>query len=66
MLSGLPFIQGADVFVAASSPPDDVSWRLDSRGGGPVRTLKIPNWDSPTDGVILQWNDFDKLTFPRL
>jgi pimeloyl-ACP methyl ester carboxylesterase len=67
VLSGLPFIQGADVFVAASSPPDDVvSWRLDSRGGGPVRTLKIPNWDSPTDGVILQWNDFDRLTFPRL
>jgi pimeloyl-ACP methyl ester carboxylesterase len=67
VLSSLPFIQGADVFVAASSPPDDtVRWRLDSRGGGPVRTLKIPNWDSPTDGVILQWRDFDRLTFPRL
>jgi pimeloyl-ACP methyl ester carboxylesterase len=67
VLSSLPFIQGADVFVAASSPPDDtVTWRLDSRGGGPVRTLKIPNWDSPTDGVLLQWRDFDRLTFPRL
>ena len=64
VLSNLPFIQGADVFVPASSPPDGtVSWRLDSRGGGPVRTLKIPNWDSPTDGVILQWNDFDRLSF---
>jgi hypothetical protein len=67
VLGSLPFIQGADVFVRASSPPDDtVSWRLDSRGGGPVRTLKIPNWDSPTDGVILQWRDFDRLNFPRL
>ncbi len=64
VLSSLPFIQGADVYVPASSPPDDtVSWRLKSRGGGPVRTLKIPNWDSTTDGVILQWNDFDSLSF---
>ncbi len=64
VLSQLPFIQGADVYVPASSPPDDtVSWRLKSRGGGPVRTLKIPNWDSTTDGVTLQWNDFEQLTF---
>jgi hypothetical protein len=28
-----------------------------------VRTLSVPNWDSSTDGVTLQWNDFDKLTF---
>jgi hypothetical protein len=67
VLGSLPFIQGADVFVPAASPPDaTVSWRLDSRGGGPVRTLKIPNWDSSTDGFTLQWNDFDKLTFPKL
>ena len=64
VLSNLPFIQGADVSVPASSPPDaTVSWQLDSRGGGPVRTLNVPNWDSTTDGVTLQWNDFDKLTF---
>jgi uncharacterized protein/lipase/lipase (class 2) len=64
VLSNLPFIQGADVYVRASSPPDGtVSWKLISRGGGPVRTLKVPNWDSTTDGVTLQWNDFDKLTF---
>jgi pimeloyl-ACP methyl ester carboxylesterase len=63
-LSSLPFIQGADVYIAAGSPPDrTVSWQLASRGGGPVRTLKVPNWDSTTDGVTLQWNDFDKLTF---
>src|SRR5438552_14916605 len=64
ILSGLPFIQGADVYVAASSPPDEtVSFQLLSRRGGPVRTLNVPNWDSSTDGVTIQWNDFDKLTF---
>jgi pimeloyl-ACP methyl ester carboxylesterase len=64
VLSSLPFIQGGDVYVPASSPPDGTaSWQLISRGGGPVRTLDVPNWDSSTDGVTLQWNDFDKLTF---
>jgi len=64
VLSALPFIQGADVYVRASSPPDEtVSFQLISRGGGGVRTLNVPNWDSVTDGVTLQWNDFDKLTF---
>src|SRR2546425_775303 len=64
VLSRLPFIQGADVYVAASSPPDEtVPFQLISRGGGPARTLNVPNWDSSTDGVTIQWNDFDKLTF---
>ncbi len=64
VLSNLPFIQGADVYVPGSSPTKHtVSWQLDSRGGGPVRTLNVPNWDSATDGVTLQWNDFEKLTF---
>ena len=64
VLSQLPFIQGADVYIPASSPPDEtVSFQLISRGGGPVRTLNIPNWDSSADGVTIQWNDFDKLTF---
>jgi pimeloyl-ACP methyl ester carboxylesterase len=64
VLSSLPFIQGGDVHVAASSPPDGTaSWQLISRGGGGVRTLNVPNWDSSADGVTLQWNDFDKLTF---
>ena len=52
------------MYVPGSSPPTrTVSWQLDSRGGGPVRTLNVPNWDSATDGVTLQWNDFDRLTF---
>jgi pimeloyl-ACP methyl ester carboxylesterase len=64
VLSNLPFIQGADVYVPASSPPDrTVTWRLVSRGGGPARSLKVPNWDSTTDGVILEWNDFESLSF---
>jgi hypothetical protein len=64
VLGNLPFIQGADVYVRASSPPNrTVSWKLISRGRGPVRTLNVPNWDSTTDGVTLLWNDFDRLTF---
>jgi pimeloyl-ACP methyl ester carboxylesterase len=64
VLGSLPFIQGADVYVPASSAHNGTAaWQLDSRGGGPVRTLKVPNWDSTTDGVTLQWNDFEKLTF---
>ncbi len=60
VLSRLPFIQGADVYIPASSPPNaTVSFQLISRGGGPVRTLNVPNWDSTADGVTIQWNDFD-------
>src|SRR5436309_2725204 len=63
VLSALPFIQGADVFIPASSPPGGTaSFQLVSRGGGPVRTLDVPNWDSTTDGAILQWRDFESLT----
>ena len=29
----------------------------------PLRTLATPNWDSTSDGVIIQWNDFERLTF---
>ena len=65
VLGNLPFIQGADVYVPAQLPAQCArsrgSWI--SRGGGPVRTLNVPNWDSATDGVTLQWNDFEKLTF---
>ena len=64
VLSALPFIQGADVYIPAGSPPDGTaSFQLISRGGGPVRTLNVPNWDSTADGVTIQWNDFDRLTF---
>ncbi|MFL5896157.1 MAG: alpha/beta hydrolase [Thermoleophilaceae bacterium] len=64
VLNGLPFITGADVFIPAASPPDGTtSFQLSSRGGGGLRTLNVPNWDSLNDGVTIQWNDFDRLTF---
>jgi hypothetical protein len=64
VLSQLPFIQGADVYIPASIPPNaTVSYELNSRGGGGVRTLNIPNWDSTTDQVEIFWNDFESLNF---
>jgi hypothetical protein len=61
VLGNLPFIQGADVFIPASSPPTGTtSFQLRSRGAGPLRTLNTPNWDSMTDGVVIQWNDFEQ------
>jgi hypothetical protein len=61
VLSNLPFIAGADVFIPASSPATGTtSFQLRSRGAGPVRTLKIPNWDSVGDAVTIQWQDFER------
>lgn len=65
-LSGVPFIQGADVYIPASTPPKGtVTFRLRSRGSRRARTLKVPDWEATPDGngVVIQWNDFDKLTF---
>jgi hypothetical protein len=60
VFNALPFLQGADVFIPASSPPSGTTkFQLLSRGTGPMRTLKTPNWESTTDGVIIQWNDFE-------
>ena len=61
VIGALPFLQGADVFVPSGSPADGMtSFQLRSRGAGPVRTLNTPNWDSMTDGIVIQWNDFDQ------
>jgi Lipase C-terminal domain len=58
--NALPFLQGADVFIPASSPPSGTTtFQLLSRGAGPLRTLKTPDWESTMDGVIIQWNDFE-------
>jgi len=60
VLGELPFIQGADVYIPAGSPPTGTaSFQLVSRGAGPARTLNVPNWDSATDGFTIQWNDFE-------
>lgn len=61
VLSSLPFIAGADVFIPASTPATGTTtFQLRSRGAGPLRTLKIPNWDSVRDAVTIQWRDFER------
>jgi len=63
-LSKLPFIQAAQVFIPASEPPNAiVSYQLNSRGGGGLRTLDVPNWDGPTNQVQIFWNDFESVSF---
>jgi hypothetical protein len=62
-LSKLPFIQAAQVYVPGSSPPNaTVSYQLNSRGGGGLRTLDVPNWETTNQSEIF-WNDFDSLSF---
>jgi pimeloyl-ACP methyl ester carboxylesterase len=64
LLGKLPFFQAAQVYIAASTPPDaSVSYQLRSRGGGGLRTLNVPNWDGTTDQTQIFWNDFDSLQF---
>jgi pimeloyl-ACP methyl ester carboxylesterase len=65
VLSSLPFITGADVFIPASTPPTGTtSFQLRSRGAGPLRTLKVPNWDSVQHAVTIQWYDFERTDAP--
>jgi pimeloyl-ACP methyl ester carboxylesterase len=65
VLSSLPFIAGGDVFIPASaSAKGTTTFSLRSRGAGPVRTLKTPNWDSATDAVTIQWRDFERTDRP--
>jgi hypothetical protein len=64
VLSKLPFIQAAQVYLRGASPPDEtVTYQLSSRGGGGLRTLKIPNWEGLTNQVEIFWNDFDSVNF---
>jgi len=63
-LSKLPFIQAAQVFIPAHEPPDAaVSYQLNSRGGGGLRTLNVANWEGLTNQVEIFWNDFESLSF---
>jgi hypothetical protein len=66
-IGSLPFIQSADVFMRGATPTDEtISFQLESRGApGVIRTLKVPNWESKPvgDGIVIQWNDFERLTF---
>jgi len=64
VLSQLPFIQAAQVYVRGATPPDEtVSYQLKSRSGGALRTLNAPNWEGTTNQVEIFWNDFDSLSF---
>jgi hypothetical protein len=40
-----------------------VSYQLNSRGGGGMRTLNATNWEGTTNQVAIFWNDFESLTF---
>jgi triacylglycerol esterase/lipase EstA (alpha/beta hydrolase family) len=61
VLGGLPFIQGADVFIPGETPAiGTTSFQLLSRGVGPLRTINTPDWEAINDGVVVQWNDFEK------
>jgi hypothetical protein len=52
------------VFIPASEPPNaSVSYQLNSRGGGGLRTLNVPNWEGVTNQVQIFWNDFESLNF---
>jgi Lipase C-terminal domain/AF_1763-like, C-terminal domain/Lipase (class 2) len=63
-LSKLPFIQAAQVFIPGHEPPNaTVSYQLNSRGGGGVRTLNVPNWEGVTNQVQIFWNDFESVNF---
>ncbi len=59
VVGALPFIQGADVFIPATAPASKTTtFQLSSRGG-PVRTIRTLDWDSSSDGVTIQWSDFE-------
>jgi pimeloyl-ACP methyl ester carboxylesterase len=61
VLSRLPFVTGIDIFVPAARPPTrTVTVGIRSRGKGPERTVRFPNFPSSTDGVIVQLNDFEQ------
>jgi Lipase C-terminal domain/Lipase (class 2) len=63
-LSKLPFIQAAQVYIPAHEPPNaTVSYQLNSRGGGGLRTLNVPNWEGVANPVQIFWNDFESLSF---
>jgi hypothetical protein len=64
LLSALPFIQAAQVYLRGASPPDEIdTYQLRSRLGGGLRTLKVPNWEGLTNQVEIFWDDYESLSF---
>ena len=65
VLSALPFIGSVDVFMPASTPPDGTTtFELTSRGAGPVRSVKTPNWEATNDSATIQLDDFESTEAP--
>ena len=59
------FLSSVDMFAPAASPPTGkVTVAIKSRGAGPVRTITFPNFESTTDDVTVQLDDFDKTAAP--
>ncbi|MBN1655690.1 MAG: hypothetical protein JXA30_18135 [Deltaproteobacteria bacterium] len=58
--ASIPFISGADVFVASSDPPDDPITIVvkDRSASGTQQMLKVPNWISTKHRISVQFNDF--------
>jgi pimeloyl-ACP methyl ester carboxylesterase len=61
-LFALPFITGMDVFIPATTPPDDtVSVRMTARAGdGRPEVINVPNWASSQHHSTLQFRDFEQ------
>ncbi len=60
VIGNLPFIAAGDVFIPSSpTASGTTTFQLRSRGAGPLRTVTTPNWDSLTDGVLVNWNDYE-------
>lgn len=59
-LSNVPFLAAADVYIPSSpTASGTTTFKLWSRGARRPRTVETPNWDSMSNGVIVQWNDYE-------
>lgn len=58
--ASIPFIGGLDLFLQASTPPQDtISVVLKGRqNGGMTQQINVPNWNSATDKVTVQFRAF--------
>ncbi len=67
------FIPATSKSETTDEPTESVKAQLNSRGEGPTGSaqakektseeLSVPNWDSDTDQIELEWHDYQKLTF---
>jgi lipase/uncharacterized protein/lipase (class 2) len=67
------YIPATSKSVTSDVPTETVKVQLNSRGEGPtgsaeakaktLEEMSVPNWDSSTNQIELEWHDFQKLTF---